>query len=123
LKKHKIPLTKTTYYPSKIKNVKKFLCDNLLAGNDIIVSFNVAAHAKKGSGVSYVHSCIVASVTFKNKKVTATLGDPAYTHRKFFDINLQQLLEGMSTKYGVEKSFKVFTDNAPNNNKKKGKKY
>jgi len=112
LKKHKIPLDVERYYPSKIGDVKNFLCENLKAGNDIIVSFNMAAYAKPGSGVNYGHSCVIDSITTKNKNVIVTLGDPAYSHRKFFDIELQKLLDGM-TKYGEEKSFKVFTKKCP----------
>jgi hypothetical protein len=108
LKKHKIPLTVRRHYPSKLDDVKKFLCEHLKTGNDIIVSYNVAAYAKPGSGVKYVHSCIVDSVTSNKKDVIVTLGDPAYSHRKFFDIELQKLLNGM-TNYGEEKNFKVFT--------------
>jgi hypothetical protein len=113
LKKHKIPLTVTRVYPSKIDNIQNFLCENLKCGNDIIVSFNVAAYAKPGSGVNYGHSCVIDSVMVKNKNVIVTLGDPAYSHRKFFDIDLQKLLDGMSTKYGEEKSFKVFHGKCP----------
>jgi hypothetical protein len=108
LKKHKIPLTVKRFYPSKIDNVKDFLIENLKNGNDIIVSFNIAAYARPESGVNYVHSCIIDSITAKSENVIVTLGDPAYSHRKFFDISLEKLLQGMSTKYGKEKSFKVF---------------
>lgn len=108
LKKHKIPLSVERFYPSKIGDVKNFLCENLKNGNDIIVSFNIAAYAKSGSGINYGHSCIIDSITTKNKNIIVSLGDPAYSHRKFFDIELQKLLNGM-TKYGEEKSFKVFT--------------
>lgn len=109
LKKHKIPLSVKRFYPSKIKDTIKFLSENLENGNDIIVSFNMAAYAKPESGVNYVHSCVIDSLTIKNKKVIITLGDPAFSHRKYFDIELSKLLDGMSTKYGKEKSFKVFT--------------
>jgi hypothetical protein len=68
----------------------------------------MAAYAKPGSGVNYGHSCVIDSLTMKGDAVIVTLGDPAYSHRKFFDIDLQKLLDGMSTKYGEEKSFKVF---------------
>lgn len=108
LKKHKIPFTVERFYPSKISDVKEFLSENLKAGNDIIVSFNMAAYAKPESGVNYGHSCVIDAVAEKKDGVIVTLGDPAYTHRKFFDINLEKLLDGMSEKYGDEKSFKVF---------------
>lgn len=108
LKKHKIPLVVERIYPSEIDNIQNFLCKNLKCGNDIIVSFNVAAYANPESGANYAHSRVVSAVAVKNKKVIVTLGDPAYTHKKFFDIDLQKLLNGMSTKYGKEKSFKVF---------------
>lgn len=107
LKKHKIPLTVKRFYPSKIDNVKNFLIENLKNGNDIIVSFNMAAYARPESGVNYGHSCIVDSITIK-KNIIVTLGDPTYSHRKFFDIDLEKLLRGMTTEYGKEKSFKVF---------------
>ena len=108
LKKHRIPLSVKRYYPSKIKDVKKFLCQNMQEGNDTIVTFNVAAYANPKSGINYVHSCVIDSLAFKNKKTIVTLGDPEYLHRKFFDIDLDKLLLGMSKKYGKEKSFKVF---------------
>lgn len=109
LRKHKIPLVARRYYPSKMNDVKKFLCENLKNGNDIIVTFNTASSAKPGSGINYVHSCVIDSVTTKKQGVIVTLGDPAYTHRKLFGIELQRLLHGM-TDYGEEKSFKVFTN-------------
>ena len=112
LMKHKIPLTVERHYPSQIEDAENFLKENLKNGNDIIVSFNVAAYAKPGSGISYGHSCVVDSITKINRKVIVTLGDPAYSHRKFFDIELQKLLDGM-TKYGNEMSFKVFRDKCP----------
>lgn len=109
LKKYGIPLKVKRFYPSKIKNVTKFLSDNLESGNDIIVSFNMAAYAKPERGVNYVHSCVIDSIKIRDRSVIVTLGDPAFSHRKFFDIELEKLLSGMSVKYGKEKSFKVFT--------------
>lgn len=110
LKKHKISLTVKRYYPSKIENIEQFITNNLQAGNDIIVSFNMAAYAKPESGVNYGHSCLVCAIRSAKNETIITLGDPAYTHRKFFDIKLSALLDGMSTKYGKEKSFKVFNN-------------
>lgn len=108
IKKYGWPLMVRRFYPSKIPDVKKFLADNLSAGNDIIVTFNVAAYAKPGSGVNYGHACIIDSLKINGKKAVVILGDPSFSHRKFFEIDLQKLLSGMSTKYGKEKSFKVF---------------
>lgn len=108
LKKRNIPLTVKKFYPSKIRDVKAFISDNLKDGNDIIVSFNVAAIARPESSVNYVHSVVVSSISIRNNKTIVTLGDPSYKHKKFFDVELEKLLDGMGIKYGKEKSFKVF---------------
>jgi len=110
-KKYRVQLKMTSYYPSKIPDVKKFIINNLQKGNDMIVSFNVAPYANPKYKVNYIHSCVIDSIRTKDKKTIITLGDPSYTHRKFFDIDFDILLEGMSDKYdSKEKSFKVFTD-------------
>ena len=119
LNKFNIPLKMRSYYPSKIATVKKFIIDNLQKGNDIIVSFNVGPYSRPKNSVNYIHSCVIDSIRAQGKKTIVTLGDPSYSHRKFFDIDLKILLEGMSNKYySREKSFKVFFNKSESKNTK-----
>ncbi|MFH0988323.1 MAG: hypothetical protein V1763_03040 [Parcubacteria group bacterium] len=108
LKRFNLPLSVKRFYPSKIDDVKKFLQENIKQGNDIIVSFNMAAYANPTSGVNYVHSCVIDSVIEKDGTTMIRLGDPSYNNKKFFNIKLPTLLKGMSKLYGTEHSFKVF---------------
>lgn len=111
LKKLRVPLSVKRFAPSKIKDVRKFLEDNLKNGHDTIVPTNITPFSDQLilDITGYVHSMVICAIRTKNGKTSVKLGDPAYMAKKFIWVDLGKVLAGMSKEFGKEKKFIVFS--------------
>lgn len=88
---------------SKIKNVGKFLADNIKSNKDVIMNF----WWKPIDGTEWGHHVLLSK--FYTKKRVVTVCDPG-EKTKSWSIKLDKLIEGMSSKFdGNERGFAVIS--------------
>jgi hypothetical protein len=104
-KKHKMPIEATFIKISKIKNIDKFILENMKNGNDIDMLFLWKAF---GYNVKYAHHVLISSYNKTNKVVEVC--DPALADAKScWKAKLSRFISGMSKKWdGKERGFFVF---------------
>ena len=86
--KNKIKLKEAYYFSEEVKNIKKFIVENLESGNDLIVCFN---NKKLHSGEDLGHVSLIQNI---NNNVI-TLIDPENNVPNRRKVKLQKLIEAM----------------------------
>jgi len=101
--KHKISLCAEAIYSSKIKDLKRFVIDNLRIGNDLWVELhNPTMYGSKGG-----HDNVVQ--TIDTEKETVTLIDPESYHKQIQEVSLAKLAEAIK-KHDKERGFVIIKE-------------
>lgn len=104
-KKNKIPLVAKAVRASKIRNLEKFLTENIKSNNDLWVEYKShRIHEEK-----YIHDNVIEGIRKLNKSTRVILIDPAGRHKSRLTINLSALKEAISTKFARETGFLVIS--------------
>lgn len=99
-KKYKIPLVATAYLASSIKDLKKFIVNNLKAGNDLWVELhNPTMYGTKGG-----HDNVVQAIDIETDIIT--LIDPESYHKQIQQVTLSKIAEAIK-KHEKERGFIV----------------
>jgi hypothetical protein len=109
LKKYRTTL-KTKRIPfSKIKDINKaakIIADNLKSGNDIMFITYMSSIKPKEK---YGHALLVSEIIL-GKKPKVIVGDPNFFQKKFYEVDLQKIVNGMDKKFdGEERGIYVFS--------------
>ena len=101
--KHKLPLKAEVFYVSGIKDVKKFIADNLKKGNDVMLNIHMKHFDKKKK---YGHFTLVSELN--GDKVT--MCDPTRTHKSFWKADVNEVVKSMGKQFDKkERGFVIFT--------------
>lgn len=106
-KKYKIPITTEFKKISEIKNIDKFIINNIKKNNDLSMLFLWKAFGHK---VSYGHYVLISSYNINTKIVEVC--DPAFGKMKsFWSSEISEFIYGMNDKWdGKERGFLIFKD-------------
>lgn len=106
LKKYRIPLRVENIPYSQINDAAKIIVTNLKKGNDImLVTFMSTIDPKKKFG----HALLVSKIT-TGKRPQVIVGDPNFTEKKFYKVDLGKVIKGMNPRIGkVERGIYIFS--------------
>lgn len=100
-KKHRMPLKVKKIFYSEIKNIKeaaKIIADSLKRGNDVMLVTHMSTiNPKKKFG----HALLVNEIIL-SKKPKVIVGDPDFFEKKFYELDLKKIINGMSKKFDME---------------------
>lgn len=100
-KKYRIPLKVNKIFYSEIKNVQhaaKIIINNLKKRNDVmLITYMSVLDPKKKFG----HALLVSEIIL-GKKPKVIVGDPDFEEKKFYELDLEKVIKGMSEKFDLE---------------------
>lgn len=101
--KHKVPLLSEVFYIRKVKDVKRFIKENLTKGNDIMANFHMRYFDKKKN---WGHFNLIEAINAN----TITFCDPWPENKSFWKTSIKGLVASMDKKIdGKERGFVVFS--------------
>ncbi|HDZ54475.1 hypothetical protein LCGC14_0103110 [marine sediment metagenome] len=105
-KKHRIPLRAKKVFYSEIKDAAKLIIESLKKGNDLMpVTYMSIIEPKE----KYGHALLISEIIL-SKKPKVIVGDPRFLSKKFWEVDLDRLIKGMSKKFdGEERGIYIFT--------------
>lgn len=100
---NKFGLKAEVYRPSEIKDINKFVVENIKKGNDIMMNFWLKLFDGRNSG----HFVLIAD--FNSEKEEVTVCDSSSKKKSFWKAPIKKFVDSMSKKYdGDERGFVVF---------------
>lgn len=101
-KKHKLAITSEVFYISKIKDVKKFIKENLDKNYDIMANIHMVYFDKSKQ---WGHFVLIESINVN----TVTFCDPDPQNKSYSTTNIPDLIKSMDKKIdGKERGFVIF---------------
>ena len=91
---------------SEIKDAVGLIKENLKKGNDLMFITYMSAIKPKAR---YSHALLVSELIL-DKKPKIIVGDPDFISKKFWEIDLDKIIKGMSKKFdGEERGIYIFS--------------
>lgn len=105
-KKYKIPLKTKKITHSEIKDAARLIRENLSKGRDLmLITYMSAIDPKK----KYGHALLVSEIIL-GKKPKLIVGDPEFASKKFWEVDLKKVIDGMDKKFdGEERGIFIFS--------------
>jgi hypothetical protein len=101
-KSRNLPFKVKAFKVSSIKDPKKFIMENLIAGNDIH-----AEYLQEVAGKSSIHDSIVSKIRY-GRKTIVTLIDPWWANKQYHDVRLEDFISSMKKVKERELGFLIY---------------